>query len=363
MPADFFSTLVYAAANEDSRSELRALHSGPQDRILCLTGSGARPLDLLTAPGGELTALDLNPAQTRLLHLKAAAIAQLDAPALHRFLGIAGGTDRMAAYRRLRASLPPDTAAWWDRHPHHLRRGVLYAGIWEHYLALMAQAGALRGSLRRRLFDAPDLDTQARIWEREWEGPLWTAYLRFLAQRWLWRYALREPGIDLIPPDADLAAILHRRFGDFARRCLLRESDFAVLLFWGQYQPEYALPLHLRPESLDAVRRGLPRLRAVTASLEDWLPGQPPASVQGFSLSDFASYAGPEPYRRIWAGVLHAAAPGARFCERQFLAVQDLPPGLGSRIRTDAALSAELTASDRSFIYTIRAGVIHPRDH
>src|SRR3989337_2234761 len=43
----FFKTLNYASVNEDWRTEAEALRPGPEDTVLCVTGSGDRPLDLL----------------------------------------------------------------------------------------------------------------------------------------------------------------------------------------------------------------------------------------------------------------------------------------------------------------------------
>src|SRR3989304_1188591 len=43
----FFKTLNYASVNEDWRTEAEALRPGPEDTVLCVTGSGDRPLALL----------------------------------------------------------------------------------------------------------------------------------------------------------------------------------------------------------------------------------------------------------------------------------------------------------------------------
>lgn len=63
----FLDTINYSAANEDSASECRALRLGPPDTVLCITGSGARPLspvanEVEAVPGAfVLTAAYPNP--------------------------------------------------------------------------------------------------------------------------------------------------------------------------------------------------------------------------------------------------------------------------------------------------------------
>ena len=63
---DFMTTLNYASCNEDWRSEWDALEIKPNDRVLCITGSGDRPLNLLLQNPKDVIAMDLNPIQNNL---------------------------------------------------------------------------------------------------------------------------------------------------------------------------------------------------------------------------------------------------------------------------------------------------------
>ncbi|MCU0882928.1 MAG: BtaA family protein, partial [Hyphomonadaceae bacterium] len=74
----FATSLNFTSANEDGATELAALASVAGDRVLCLTASGTRPLDLLLGDASQIVALDMNPAQNRLLALKIAAIRVLE---------------------------------------------------------------------------------------------------------------------------------------------------------------------------------------------------------------------------------------------------------------------------------------------
>ena len=66
----FLETINYSSSNEDSYSEWKALSIGPDDSILCITGSGSRPLDLLIKGPREIVSLDFNPCQNFLLKFK-----------------------------------------------------------------------------------------------------------------------------------------------------------------------------------------------------------------------------------------------------------------------------------------------------
>ena len=110
----FYNTLNFTSANEDGRSELAALAPLSGARVLCLTASGARPLDLLLGDPAEIVSLDLNPAQNRLLALKIAAHRHFSEAEIYAYLGITPCADRMALHARLEPDLPEATRALWQ---------------------------------------------------------------------------------------------------------------------------------------------------------------------------------------------------------------------------------------------------------
>ena len=112
-------------------------------------------------------------------------------------------------------------------------------------------------------------------------------------------------------PSAFSLAFLHFTVQRASRSFLFRDSDFAMLVFRGAHRADGALPVHLRPENYPMIRERLPRLRIVEGGLAD-LGERDVGAFDGFSLSDFGSYCGTEPYASCWKGVLAVAAPGAR---------------------------------------------------
>lgn len=351
----FFETLNFSSANEDGASELAALAQAR--RILCLTGSGTRPLDLLSGQAEAVIALDANPVQNALLALKMAAIANLERADCLAFLGISDGEDRLGRYQALRPTLSPEARAFWDRRPGMIRRGVWYAGQWERLLGWNARLLRLRrGRAVAALMASPDLAAQETIWrERFMSGPL-ARRLENAARDLVWRLVMREPAAAFLPSAREVGDYLEERFARAARSFLFRASDCAALALMGRHSADGALPVHLRAEHYNTVRQNLPRLRLVEAELAD-LAGMELGEIDGFSLSDFGSYCGADDYAACWNGVLAQAAPGAQFCERIFMN-EMAPPA--PRVVIDEPLSSRLSASDTAIIYRIRAGTIAP---
>jgi S-adenosylmethionine-diacylglycerol 3-amino-3-carboxypropyl transferase len=351
--SQFFTELNYSSSVEDGRSELTALQLSPSDRVLAVTASGLRVLDLLLGDPGEVVAVDLNPAQNALLALHLAALKRLDYDAWLRLLGVRPEPSRHTLYKAVAADLDQGAQAFFAARPRLIAAGPLYQGRWERYLRWMSWCGAPRRRLVEALFTAPDLEAQYTLWEREWEGPVWRTILAFLGWRSLWSRVVDEPGIHLVDGGFSIASYIHRRFRVLARNTLLRESPYASLAFFGTHR--YLLPLALREENFPILQERAERVRWRTTTLLEAARREGPNSLSAYALSDFSSYADVEEYRATWEAVRRSARPGSRVCERQFLVKRTAPPvGL---IR-NATLEAELDNKDDSFIYTFVCGVL-----
>jgi S-adenosylmethionine-diacylglycerol 3-amino-3-carboxypropyl transferase len=358
--AGFTHTLNFTSANEDGATELAALSLTPADHVLCLTASGARPLDLLLGAPARITSIDINPAQNELLRLKIAAYRALGDEALHAYLGLAPTRHRLDLHRQVETYLEPPSRAFWNGRRGAIATGIWQSGRWERVLRLGA-AGTrlLRGRHIAALFDAATLEDQATIWRAHFDDAVWHTAVRLLSQRWFWTRIIGEPGGAFLPPPPESEARLTGLFRRASENFFFRESDFAALLVFGRHVPGGALPLHIRPENLSAVRAGLDRITIAEVGLAD-LGEAGLGRFDVFSLSDFGSYCGQEIYDACWRGILAAARPGARYCERVFMNPVAPGPDLMRSIQPDAAQSAALSRTDTAIIYDIRCGTLTP---
>jgi S-adenosylmethionine-diacylglycerol 3-amino-3-carboxypropyl transferase len=350
----FRQTVNYASSNEDSGSEIRALRIEDRDVVLCITGSGARPLDLLTASPGKIVSIDFNPCQNFLLELKMAAIQQLEYREYLEFLGVTRSVNRSLLYRRIRGKLNAQALSFWDSHASIIRKGVIYRGRWERYFRSLAFCvGCVRPRLLKKIFSAETLSEQSALWRRKWANPVWRSFLRIISMRMVWKYAFGDPGFFLhVPESFSIHAYLENRFDDAFDHFLASGSPFARLLFFGKFDAGGVLPIHLREDHYDTLRKNLPRISIFTQPLDDYLNAYDGIPYQKFSLSDFASYTGPDQYSTIWEKIVRNSSPGAVVCERQFLVKRDPPDGVRSSIARDNRLEKELERTDNSIFYS-----------
>ena len=347
----FFSDINYSAANEDGASELAALRLDVRSRVLCITASGARPLELLLGDPQSVLAVDFNATQNHLLELKMAAYRGLEYDEFTVFIGLrpGDGACRRSTYARLAPALSPSARAYWDAQSEKIAQGVLYCGRWESFMRMFARLTFGRRDLLRRLFACRALAEQQELWRQEWDNRVWRGFLKAISQRWLWRYVLREPGVVNVPADFDVAGYLHARFAHVARTRLFRDTPYLSLMLSGRYDPAGALPLHLSPEHYETIKARLDRITIVTQDLAALLEEpESRGAYDAFSVSDFSSYATPSLHERIWRGLERSARPGARVCERQFLVKHQT----STRGQRDEVLAERLQDEDGAFIYS-----------
>lgn len=352
----FFTKINYSASNEDSESERKALDLKNSDTVLCITGSGARSLDLLVDLPQKIISIDLNPSQNFLLELKIAAFRVLDYQEFGEFIGLHTSANRHLIYKKLQPLLSPEAGNYWQKRPKAIGNGILYCGTWEKLLRGMLKLARPRKKIIAELMNAPNMAAQQNIWSKKWDNVVWRFYLKVISNQFLWKHVVREPGARIIPDSFDVYAYIKQCMEHMAMNFDLKTNHYAHLIFCGGYQPRCILPHYLRPENFELIKNNLDRVEIVTASLSDYL--KPVENeITAFSLSDFSSYAPTNAYGSIWQSIIRSATPGARFCERQFL-VKRNPEAQHAEIERDELLETALRKTDEAYIYTFCVGKI-----
>ncbi len=358
MNDSFFNKIIYSACNEDSESECKALALTQADIVLCITGSGARPLDLLVDEPKKIISVDLNAHQNHLLALKIACYRTLSYPEFVAFIGLRPSVDRLKLFPKVAVALSDKAKAYWKDNISKIEAGVLYCGVWERLLKGMSYAAFFRKRKIDKLMAAQTIDEQRAYWDKSWDTIFWHMFLRAICNRFLWTKIIREPGALLIPKEFDVYAYMQERLRYAASHHLLGSSHFAHLMFYGQYGEACILPLHLQERHFETIKNNVHKVEIFNDTLYNVLQQKEiTTSVTAYSLSDFSSYAEPDTYESIWRSLAGNARPGARFCERQFL-VKRSPENISANIIRDHELEQRLENEDLAFIYSFCVGHI-----
>lgn len=356
----FLEMINYSSSNEDSNSELRALCISQDDPILCITGSGARPLDLLTRVPRKIVSIDFNPCQNFLLELKIAAIRCLEYHEFLEFMGVRVSQKREITYKAISRLLSAGAKNFWDNQSNIIKKGLIYQGRWEKYFGRLARLVSLmRSDLRDRLFACKNTAEQTKIWYDDWDNLLWHVFIISISSQKVWKYIFGDPGFyEHVPHGFSISDYFNKRFAFTSENVLFGESPFMTLLFFGRYNANSALPPYLCKENYATIKDNLSRIQITTQSLSEYLEHCEENRFNKYSLSDFSSYTNGEEYAKIWKGIVRTASRGAVVCERQFLVKRDLPSEVRPFVMRDVELERELSRTDNSCFYTFIIGRI-----
>lgn len=354
----FWGTLNYTSVNEDWRTETAALRLRDGDRVLAITGSGSRILDLLAVADVDVVGIDLDGPQNHLLWLKVEAMRRLDYPKYAAFLGIDDEEPRSreATLSSLIPHLPPEAHAFWSVNAALVRGGVLYAGRFERWFHRASRvARLLHPRFVDDLFAIDDLDTQRDFLAKRWNRPGWRRTFELALAPAVLKTFYGDPAWYAnarVAPGPWIFA----RFSEGLGRCLARDSFMASLTLRGRLTP-WDLPPHLTPEGTAMILPRLDRVAAVTADLGVFLSSGA-RRFDRFSLSDVASYMSQNGFHTLVRATVGAAKPGARVVLRQFLTRYPLPEEVAPTLRREHDLEDELERLDRAFAYSFVIGEV-----
>lgn len=356
----FTQKINYSSCNEDTRSELKALRIGQQDTVLAITGSGARPLDLLICQPEKVISIDMNPLQNHLLELKIAAIKNLAYDEYLEFLGVRESPERISLYKRIRSDLTSGAREYWDRQSRELGKGVIYRGRWERYFQGLALIVKLfRRKKIDRLFSFTDIENQIEFCRHKWNTKGWKIFILLVCHRFFWKYIFRDPGFyRYVPRDFPVGDYIYTCLCRTLQTYLARENHFFSLLVHNRYINESSLPIHLQEKYYPLLKKNVTRIEIVTDSLQNFLENLPEKSVHKFSLSDISSYTSEQDYDSILESCVRVSGPESIICIRHFLVKRGIPQTLARNIELLKDLEEELERKDMSYAFSFNVGKI-----
>ena len=353
----FFNRLNYSFGNEDWKTEKKALNLQSNDRVICITASGDRPLNLLESDCSEIIAVDLNQYQNYLLDLKVAAMQALE---FHDYMSLLEGSKvEDHQLKKVFSHLNSESRGYWEKNIHRIKKGILYQGSIEKWMTIVSRLIKIfRGKKIERLFSFQDLEEQKRFIKEEWDVPAWRRTVEYAINPLVTRFILKDPGLHkYLGKNFNVGKYIYDRMNRSLENGLARESVLSSLILNGKVFPE-GYPPYLKEDKALAIKSRLDRLSVVHANIVDYIESLPDNSVDVFSISDVASYLSPYEFDRLINAIVRTSKSGSRFCIRQFLSYHRIPKHLESILDRNTNLEQELEEKDTCFVYRFMTGKI-----
>lgn len=359
---NFFSRLSYSLGNEDWQTEQDALQIQPDDKILCITASGDRPLNLLTKECREIVALDANPIQNYLLDLKMAAMQVFSYDRYLSFIGAEKNNHRLDDFKHLIPFLEKESAEFWLKNQKMIAKGVLYQGAIEKLTKIIALVlGVIRGNKIKKLFSFNDLNEQRQFVKDHWDKKWWKKMFELVLNPSISPFVIQDPGLVNVSSTIQPGTYIYDRILDTLNRCLANQNPLISLIFQG-YVPQAAFSPYLTIAGTKIIKKRLDLVTLQTGEIVKYLESINEPTFDCFSLSDIASYMDNAHYIRLLNAVYKTAKPGARFCIRQFLSSQQMPEELEPYFERNEILEKRLEREDKCFIYRFLIGTIQKEE-
>lgn len=357
--AGFYEKLSYSFGNEDWHTEQCALQMTPEDRVICITASGDRPLNLLSSECKQIVSIDANPVQNYLLNLKSVALLELEYEEYLALMGIHDHPKRDVLFEYISDKLDPSSKSYWNQRKNLLKKGIIYQGATERLCYGLSRAIQLfRGEKVQQLMEFDHLEMQKEFLMTSWETPLWKKCFDIVLHPFITKLFMKDPGLYLaVAPSLEAGSYIYERMHSFLRHALAKESPLLSLLLTGRVGEE-ALPPCLTKEGVERIRPQLDRLSFETANVVSYLESAQENSFDCFSLSDVVSYLKRQDFERLIKAILRTAKTGARFCIRQFLSGYEIPPEFTLYFKRDMQLEEKLQREERCFVYRFLVGKI-----
>lgn len=363
-----FSGLVYPQIWEDPAVDMDAMEIEPHHHIVAIASGGCNVLSYLVADPAAITAVDLNHAHVALNNLKVAGLRHLpNWESFYRFFGEADDRANMMAYETyLQPHLDGATRRYWEkrslwgrRRLSYFRSNIFRKGLLGRFIGMSHLVARVYGQDMEKLLSTRSLRDQRAFFEQV-IAPLFDRRLvKWVTSRRISLYGLGIPPAqyDALAGGQAMPDVLRARLEKLVCDFPVRDNYFAWQAFSRSYAPGGAgpLPPYLQERHFAMLKRRAERVNIRHVSFTDALKALAPGSAHRFVLLDAQDWMTDAQMVDLWAGITHAAAPGARVIFRTAGRDTILPGRVPAHIlgqwRYLEQRSQDLCQRDRSSIY------------
>lgn len=357
--------LIYNVCWEDPRIDRQILNLDDDSRVVVLTSAGCNTLDYLLDSPAEIHAVDVNPRQNALLHLKLALIERGDFADLFNLFGNGSHQAFRKIYRAARHSLPAYAQAFWDEKIDYFdntsrKKSFYYYGTsgavaWILSRYLLSADRKLRSRLLD-LLDAQTLVEQRDIYQQI-ESVLWGRFTSWLVKQPMTMAMLGvpRPQIRLINTQypGGMVGYVSAKLRHVLTEVLIHDNYFWRVYLTGSYTSD-CCPNYLKPENFEQLHANVGRVRTHNATVSHFLKEHPGAYSHFVLLDhqDWLAWHKPDALREEWELILANSRPGSKIMLRSASPeLNFLPEWVKSTVRFFPELTAALHSQDRVGTY------------
>ena len=346
--------LRYSQVWEDHHLLEEAFSLGPSDHVLSICSAGANALALLAQAPASVTAVDLNPTQTALLHLKVAGITHLHYDEFIVLMGARTGRPRWQLYQQIRHALPDPVQHYWDRQRVDIEAGLLGAGKLERYFDGLRQSVVCPHVTPEALSDflaCESAEERAHQFERSFGSDAFReSFIEYTGQAKV-AASGRDPTQFKFVEIEDSGSFFFKRFKEICLGTHVQTNFYLEYFLCAAYSNLHHGPPYLRHTQFLRLRSLLPRLEIVTEGIDSCLNRYPTGHFSHANLSDIFEYLSEAETQGLMEKLATHMRVGGRIAYWNHLVLRRRPESLSHLLEPLADLSKRLYGRDRGFSY------------
>ncbi|HKK40627.1 MAG TPA: DUF3419 family protein [Cryomorphaceae bacterium] len=288
-----FDVIRYSMVWEGAETLVKGLEPKAGDHLLVITSGGCNVLNMLLEENSTVTAVDINPLQNNLLHLKGHIIHHHSYETYSAILGFEGKSAVKRAGAAVINSLPAKEKEFWKNILDQFPEGLLLAGKLEMYItSFYRELSKKQQDLMHRLFECEELKDQYQIFEELKQTDFKEKFVAYFDSTQLSKG--RDPRLFKYTKDPG-GLSFYSRLEDFLRTHLLSRSFISRFFFYGPAHMPMALrPACYREENYKRLADCWSKLRTHTGEAIDYLCSPEAERINKASLSNIFEYTSPE---------------------------------------------------------------------
>lgn len=334
------SKLIYNTSWEDPAIDRELLRLNTDSKVVMITGAGCNVLNYLLDSPREIHAIDLNPRQNALLHLKMAAIKRLEYEDFFQMFGKGCHGEVGKLFSHIKYSMPEFARKYWEKKLHYFEKGRLfksfyYRGTAGNVALLVRHYLNTRKDLRNRIlsmFECATLEEQREIFELMFPE-FWGGFIKKLAgsPTVMAMLGVPRPQIRMMKDahpggaEAYVEEKIRHVFGELS----LKDNYFWKVYLRGEYNRR-CCPDYLKEENFYRLRERLERIYTYNNSVSEFLYSNP-GEYTHFVLLDHQDWLAVHDLKALdeeWVLLVHNSAERAKVLMRSASSSVDFIPAM-----------------------------------
>ena len=345
----------YSQVWEDYELLKQGLKIQSDDHILSIASAGCNALAMLLEEPASVTAVDLNPSQTAICHLKKAGYLHLTHEEFVSLVGVRKDHAVKDVYDKVKDALPEDARAFWDKNFALLEYGLVHCGRLEKYFRVFQEKfikPLVPDEMMAQFLAQDGGGFQNEFFEKVFAHPKFVeTFKQYTSRDMIAEHGRDESQFKFVEVE-DVGEYFYERFKFVCTDLPTRHNFYMEFLMLSEYRDLEYGPAYLKPSNFEKLKSLMPRFHVVTKGLDACIDDFDKGHYSKANLSDLFEYLSEEQTQGFMRTLATGMRKGGRLAYWNLLVDRRCHESLYDVLKPHEAEAKALWMRDRAFFYS-----------